>query len=160
MMEQLRLDPKKISQPSREHMMKMLLLESWNSLENNVTSRFKALWVTNALDGSEDFLVSERVFALVGEKLQAFRRNLMLIPSPKNLKDLQGLITPPKGVKRKQEYKTSETEPVDEGDELFDCEGDKLIKNMGNNNLDLEGGGGEQMENEVEHRDENDSIRK
>ena len=42
-----------------------MLLESWNSLEIDVTSRFKALWVTNALDGSEDYLVSERVFALV-----------------------------------------------------------------------------------------------
>ena len=182
----------------------------------------------------------------------------MLIPCPRNLKDLQGLITPPKEVKRKQGYKTSETEPVDEGDELLDCEGDKLVinehneehqsdelndanvetgaienqdesdqvnvstvsssnillgklcrgnndlredavlidklgkllgnaetstqfipyltvfkrsyitsrlaikrivKNMVNNNLDLEAGDDEQLENEVEHRDENDSIR-
>ena len=56
----------------------------------------------------------------------------MLIPSPRNLKDLQGLITLPKEVKRKQGYKTSETEPVDEGDELFDCEGDKLVINEHN----------------------------
>ena len=93
-MEQLRLDPKKIPQPPRDHIMQMLL-ESWNSQEIDVTSRFKAQCVTNALDGSEDYLVSKRVFALVGEKLQAFRRRLMLIPSPKNLKDLQGLITLP-----------------------------------------------------------------
>ena len=131
MMEQLRLDPKKIPQPSRDQIMQMLV-EIWNSLEIDVTSRFKALCVTNALDGSEDYLVSERVFALVGEKLQAFRRNLMLIPSPRNLKGLEGLITPPKGVKRKQGYKTSETEPVDEGDELFDFEGDKLVINEHN----------------------------
>ena len=129
MIEQLRLHPKKIPQPSMGHMMQMLL-ESWNLLEINLICRFKALWVTNALDGSEDYLVLERVFALVGEKLQTFRRNLMLIPSPKNLKDLQGLITPPKGVKQKQEYKTSKTEPVDEGDELFDYEGDKLVINV------------------------------
>ena len=56
----------------------------------------------------------------------------MLIPSPRNLKDLQELTTPPKGVKRKQEYKTSETEPVDERDELFDCEGDKSVINEHN----------------------------
>ena len=67
----LRLDPKKIPQPSRDHIMQMIL-KSWNSLEIDVTSRFKALWVTNALDGSEGYLLSERVFALVGEKLQAF----------------------------------------------------------------------------------------
>ena len=72
MIEQLRLDPKKIPQPSRDHIIQMLL-ESCNSLEIDVTSRFKARWVTNALDGSKDYLVSERVFALVGESFKHFK---------------------------------------------------------------------------------------
>ena len=37
MMEQLRLDPKKIPQPPIDHIMQMLQ-ESWNSLEIDVTS--------------------------------------------------------------------------------------------------------------------------
>ena len=158
MIEQLRLDPKKIPQPSRDHIMQMLL-ESWNSLEIDVTSRFKALWVTNAMDGSEDYLVSERVFALVGKKLQAFRRNLMLIPSPRNLIDLQGLLTPPKGVKRKQGYKTRETEPVDEGDELLDCEGDKLVINEHNKKHQSDEENDANMETgAIENQDENNQV--
>ena len=35
----------------------------------------------------------------------------------------------------------------------------RRVENMVNNNLDLEVGNDEQLENEVEHRDENDSIR-
>ena len=158
MMEQLRLDPKKIPQPSRDHIIQMLL-ESWNSLEIDETSRFKALWVTNALDGSEDYFISERVFALVGEKLQAFRRNLMLIPSPRNLKNLQGLITPPKGLKRKLGYKTSETEPVNDGDKLFDCEGNKLVINERNDEHQSDEENDTNMETgAIENQDENDQI--
>ena len=35
----------------------------------------------------------------------------------------------------------------------------RCVENMVNNNLDLEAGDDEQLVNEVEHRDENDSIR-
>ena len=54
MIDQLKADPKRIPQPSRDDMMQMLK-KSFDSLEIDVASRFKALWVTNALDGSEDF---------------------------------------------------------------------------------------------------------
>ena len=67
-------------------------------------------------------MVLERIM-LVGEKLKAFRKQLNKAESPKNLKDLLKLITPPKGVKRKGE-KTAV--PVDKGEELFDCDGEEL----------------------------------
>ena len=35
--------------------MMQMLKKSFDSLEIDVASRFKALWVTNALDGTEDF---------------------------------------------------------------------------------------------------------
>ena len=54
MIDQLKADPKRIPQPSRDDMMQMLK-KSFDSLEIDVASRFKALWVTNALDGTEDF---------------------------------------------------------------------------------------------------------
>ena len=76
----------------------------------------------NALHGSKDYLVSESMM-LVGEKLRVFRKQLNKVESPKNLKDLQTLITPPKGVKGKGE-KTAV--PVDEGEEVFDCDGEEL----------------------------------
>ena len=77
--------------------------------------------MTNALDGSKDYLVSERTMMLVGEKL--IRKQLKKAESLKNLKDVRKLITPPKGVKRKGE-KTAV--PVDECEELFDCDGEEL----------------------------------
>ena len=98
MMQQLKANPKKIPQPSRDDMMR-ILVESFKSLEINVESCFEALWVTNALDGTEDYLVSERVMLLVGNKMKVFRNDLMKKKSPKNLKELLKLITPPKGVK-------------------------------------------------------------
>lgn len=122
MIDQLKSNPKKIPQPSRDDMMRMLA-ESLEAVDIDVVTRFKSLWVTNALDGSEDYLVSERIIMLVGEKLKAFRAKLNKNKSPKNLKDLLKLITPPKGVKRKGE---TTAVPVDEGGELFDCDGEEL----------------------------------
>ena len=53
MTDQLKADPKRIPQPSRDGMMRMLK-KSFDCLEIDVASRFKVLWVTNALDGNED----------------------------------------------------------------------------------------------------------
>ena len=97
MLKQLRPDPKRISQPSRDDG------ESFNSLMIDVVNRLKALWVTNALDCSEDYSVSERIIALVGSHLKEFWDELMKKESPKCLKQLLRLITPPKGVKRKNQ---------------------------------------------------------
>ena len=75
MIDQLRANPKKIPQPTREDIIRMLI-ESFKSLEINFANGFKALWVTNTLDGSEDYLVSEILMTLVGEKTKAFRDQL------------------------------------------------------------------------------------
>ena len=97
-MQQLKADPKNIPLTSRDDMMRTLV-ESSKSLEIDTESRFKALWVTNTLDGTKDYLVSERVMLLVGNKMKVSRNDLMKKKSPKNLKELLKLITPPKGVK-------------------------------------------------------------
>ena len=83
-------------------MMKMLV-ESFNSLKIDVVNRFKTPCFTNALDGSEDYLVSERVIALVGSHLKEFWDELMQKESPKNLKQLFRLITSLKDVKHKSQ---------------------------------------------------------
>ena len=75
MIDQLKASPKKIPQPSRDDMMRMLS-ESFEAVEIDAVTHFKSLWVTNALDGSEDYLVSERIMMLVGEKLKVFRKQL------------------------------------------------------------------------------------
>ena len=65
------------------------------SVNIDCANGFKFLFVTNNFDGSEDFLVSNKIYHLVGTEL-----------------------TPAKGVKGKLPSK--EEQPVDEGYEIFD----------------------------------------
>ena len=81
---------------------------------------------TKALDGTEDYLVSERVYKFVGTRMIDFRNQLMKTASPKNLKQLLKIKTPPKGVKRKDAEGSAAT--FDEGDDLLDCEGKEIEK--------------------------------
>ena len=60
MIEQLRNGPKTTAKLSGDEMMRMLY-KSQVSLEIDYAKEFKSLWVTNALDGSEDYLVSKMV---------------------------------------------------------------------------------------------------
>ena len=105
--------------------MMRMLLKSFNSLNFNVpltNDRFKALWITNTIDGSEDNLISDRIFALGNSHLKEFRDVLMKKENPISLKQPLRLITPPKDVERKDQEAVS----FDEGLELFHCEGQIL----------------------------------
>ena len=130
MLQMLRSDPHKIPAPSKNDMMRMLcesmdiVLDGDNDEKGvDFQAAFKSLWLTNKLDGSEDYLVSERIMNLVGEEMKKFRNELMVKPAPKSFEAMLKKITPPKGVKLPKE--DGET-PPDEGDELFDCEGEEL----------------------------------
>ena len=81
---------------------------------------------TKALDGTEDYLVSERVYKFVETRMIDFRNQLMKTASPKNLKQLLKIKTPPKGVKRKDAGGSAA--PFDEDDDLLDCEGKEIEK--------------------------------
>ena len=116
MMEQLEKDPIKIPSPSQNDMMPMLL-QAWETFEIDTKREFKSLFVTNALDGSEDYLVSDKLFALIGDEIIDFRKELMSQNSVKILKEVIGNLIPPKGVKRKANV---------EGSELLDCEGEEI----------------------------------
>ena len=116
MFEQLEKDPTKIPSPSRNEMMSMLL-EAWESLQIDTKKEFKSLFVTNSLDGSEDYLVSDKPFSLVGEEMVAFLKELMSSNSSKTLKEVIRKLIPPKGVKTKSNV---------EGSELMDCEGEEI----------------------------------
>ena len=116
MFEQLNNDPNKIPSPSRDEMMRMLL-KAWELLEVDTEWEFKFLFVTNALDGSEDYLVSDKLYALVGNEMVKFRTELMTSRPAKTLKEVIRKLIPPKGVKRKGN---------DEGIELLDCEEEEI----------------------------------
>ena len=125
MIDQLKAYPERIPQLSRDDMAQMLK-KNLDCLEIVAASRFKVLGVTNALDGSEGYLVSEIIIALVGNKMKTFRNDSMKNKSPKSLKDLMKLIMPLKGIRRKN-LNNDLMVPPDEGDELFDRGGDRLI---------------------------------
>ena len=77
-------------------------------LNIDVDSAFKQLWLTNALDGSEEFLVSDRIMSLVGTKMREIRTKPLSKPVPKTLQELEKAIIPPKGMKRNVNIEGSE----------------------------------------------------
>ena len=116
MLEQLEKDRIKIPSPSRIEMMSMLL-QAWETLEIDTKREFKSLFVTNALDGSEDYLVWDKLFALIEDEMVDFRKELMSQNSAKTLKEVIRNLIPSKGVKRKANV---------EGSKLLDCEGEEI----------------------------------
>ena len=54
----------------------------------DVKSAFKSVWVINPLDGSEDYLVSDKIFGPVGESITSFRTEIISKPPPKIIKEL------------------------------------------------------------------------
>ena len=57
---------------NRSEMINMLV--SANQASNlDVETAFKSTWVINTFDGSEDFMISDRIFSMVGPSTREFR---------------------------------------------------------------------------------------
>ena len=84
MQEQLEKDPVKITSPSLNEMM-FMSLQAWETLEIDTKRDFNQLFVINALDGSEDYLVSCKLSALIGDEMVDFRKELRAQNSVKTL---------------------------------------------------------------------------
>ena len=80
MLEKLQNNPQKVPAPDRNEMMR-LLVNSEQAVKFDVNSAFKSVWVMNALDGSEDYLVGDQIFSLDGESMRNFRVEMMAKPS-------------------------------------------------------------------------------
>lgn len=66
MLEQFRKDSTEITRAGQDDMMQFFTgAMEFNDIKFN--ELMKSLWVTNELDGSEDNLVSEKLFTFVGE---------------------------------------------------------------------------------------------
>ena len=63
--------------------MMRLLINSNKDVKIDVKSAFKSVWVANALEGSEDYLVSDKIFGLVGKSMTSFRTEMIAKPPPK-----------------------------------------------------------------------------
>ena len=112
MFEKLTKDPKKVPAPDRGKMMS-LLVESEKAVELDANTAFKSVWVTNCLDGSEDYFVNDKVFAVVGDSMRPFRNEMTAKPPPKTIKEVICSLIQPKGIKSGKTTK---------GSELFDGE--------------------------------------
>ena len=112
MLQQLKDNPNKVPSPSSNEMMRMLN-STWNKLNINNVQAFKNLFVTNSPDGSQDYLVSDKLFSLIGESMRRLRKELVKTKAPETLKLVVRSLIPPKGIHRKNI----------EGMELFDNEG-------------------------------------
>ena len=123
MLEMLNEHPNKIPSPTRDDIMRMLV-EAWQSLNVDPVNGLKENFLLNAFDGSEDHLVSDKLYAMVGPEMVTFRKQLLLSAPPRNIEALMKTITLPKGVKIKAA--PGSMPPPDEGVELYDCEGDEL----------------------------------
>ena len=84
MQEQLEKDPVKITSPLLNEMM-FMSLQAWETLEIDTKRDFNQLFVINALDGSEDYLVSCKLSALIGDEMVDFRKELRAQNSVKTL---------------------------------------------------------------------------
>ena len=87
MLEKLQSDPQKVPALDRNEVMR-LFVDSNKDLKIDVKSAFKSVWVINALDGSKDYLVSDKIFGLDGESITSFRTEMNAKPPPKVIKEL------------------------------------------------------------------------
>ena len=96
----LQNNPQKLPAPDRNEMMRVFV-NSNKDVKIDFKSAFKSVWVTNGLDGSEDYLVSDKIFGLVGESLTSFGTEMIAKPPPKTVKEhIINSMIPPKGIKR------------------------------------------------------------
>ena len=88
MLKMLEVDKSKIPSPNRENMIKMLM-SLWNAIITDFSQVFKKPFVNNKLDGSEDYLVSDKLFSKTGSKMNDFRDTLIKLDVCNNL---QGVV--------------------------------------------------------------------
>ena len=73
MLDKLEICRDKIPSPTRDEMMNMIVT-ALSKIPIDCNKAFKSLFVTNELDGSEDHLVQERIFNLIGPETQFPRK--------------------------------------------------------------------------------------
>ena len=130
----LQNDPEKIPAPDQNEMMR-LLVNSNQEVKIDVKPAFKLVQVTNALDGSEDYLVSDKIFGLVGELMTIFQAEVIVKPPPKTMNELINSLIPPNGVKNGKNIVGTELLGEEEmGDEKYEEKEDEKKKKLILNN--------------------------
>ena len=70
MLKKLEIEKSKVASPSREQM----IFGAWKETDKDFNAIVKELFVTNAFDGPEDFLVSDKLFSWIGDDMLEYRR--------------------------------------------------------------------------------------
>ena len=99
-MEKLREDNNIGPMPARKEMTNMTV-KAAKKIDVNFAEVFKQLFVTNKLDGSEDYLVSDKLFDLIGNDMVEFRKKLIESRTPDTIQAVIKNIIPPEGIRRK-----------------------------------------------------------
>ena len=162
MIAKLRSNPSNIPSPSRDEIMQMCK-STWNKTVSKVDihGAFKRNAISK-LDGSEEYLVSSKLKALVWEEMKEFRSKLLNNPHPASLKILEEVVIPPDDVKYKLE-KVVDGTPPDEGlkiigGELIDEEWEDMENEQEENNLDKNGSGNMNVVDDVEEHENVDET--
>ena len=95
MLEKLQVERNKVPTPTREEMVNMTV-KAAKKIDVNFNDVFKQLFVTNDLNGSEDYLVSDKLFDLIGEEMKDFRKTLLDSNTPNTIQELIRQIIPQK----------------------------------------------------------------
>ena len=102
MIEKLRENPDKIPSPRTDEIMKMYKAGFKETIAKvDVRDAFKRNGLTIKPDGSEDYLVSSKLKALVWDEMKEFRSVFLSKTHPTTLKKLEEVMIPPDVVKRK-----------------------------------------------------------
>ena len=54
-----------------------MVMSSWDAITTDLSQVLKKLFVNNKLDGSEDYLVSDKLFSIIGREMKDFRDTLI-----------------------------------------------------------------------------------
>ena len=100
MLKKLEVDKNQVPSPTREQMTEMLL-GAWKETDVDFNAVFKKGFVTNEVDLSEDFLVSDTFFSLIVDDVLEYRRQLLNSDVPAKLQTIAKRLIPPKGIRRK-----------------------------------------------------------
>ena len=86
----------------------------------------KENFILNALDGSEDVYLQDKLFQLVREEVVAFRTEEMAKDPPNTITELVATITPPEEVRRAGD----QMQGLDVGRELLDTDDGEMEFNF------------------------------
>ena len=98
MLKNLEVDKNKVPAPNREEMINMLCA-AWKETNVDFIAVFKKLFGTNKFDGSEDFLVFDKLFSLIGDDMLEFRRQLLNFEVPIDLQAVIKKLIPTKDIR-------------------------------------------------------------